>query len=522
MIFAGNVDGVTFARVDGNHLVEKNLFLYHSWEDAVDVKAHWPDESGNKWSIIRNNVISCQHSRYSGITIQNSSDHIMVLSNVIRGNGMYCSSLWIHGRNNMDYPNTVKEDPEEKDPEKKIKIKNATKSVSNIEVIGNWLDYINPEGYAIRFKPCGTEKYVVDISDVFIAHNIISGHIKPLEIKKSINTEVFNNIFTNCGDITDFVVDTNNTPIYSFISSSNMFYNTALWGDNPIQSNNQPIYSDFPAGPLAQSSEGKNQAENLGLGHDVGLPNVDLTKLASLEIEILNKLGKIFTYEDIYSALQMGDLEANKYSPKMLLAHWPMDTVNSGKTTDLTANNCHAAVPANVTLIDGKVGNAMTFDGTTRLLPTNQNRLAIDGDLTIAAWVKTDNTEKNQMSLVYGAGWTTKNYQVDINQGVLQFKHANGASCFNYSSGVNVADGTWKHVAVSVNSTELKCKFYVDGQLVSSNDMMGKVQTTTANNTRKIGGSQGDINKCWVGSLDDIRIYKGALSAEVIQKLMTY
>ena len=92
------------------------------------------------------------------------------------------------------------------------------------------------------------------------------------------------------------------------------------------------------------------------------------------------------------------------------------------------------------------------------------------------------------------------------------------------SSDVTVNDGNWHHVAVVLmddgNCTVSDIKFYIDGELCETIvGTEGAIDTVVSQNV--IIGSvriNGNMTKCFAGSLDEVKLYNRALTSEEVAK----
>ncbi|MHC4707574.1 MAG: right-handed parallel beta-helix repeat-containing protein, partial [Planctomycetota bacterium] len=173
-LMAGNVDGIVTAGVGAGHIFERNLIIFHRWEDGIDVKYTWKRKDEDPWTIIRNNVIYSHLSRYSGVTIQMGSDNVRVCGNVFHGTGG-TETILIRGRNGSD---------------------GIVGNVKNHEIVGNWFD-LKPgnNGRGIAFRIHRYTADPSDISNVYILHNVFTGGHKLGGITHGSNLNVYNNIF---------------------------------------------------------------------------------------------------------------------------------------------------------------------------------------------------------------------------------------------------------------------------------------------------------------------------------------
>jgi len=277
-LMAGNVDGIVTHGVGAGHIFERNVIIFHRWEDGIDIKYTWKRKDEDPWTIIRNNVIYSYLSRWTGIAIHMGSDNVRVYGNVFHGTGG-SETILIRGRNGSD---------------------GIVGNVENHEIVGNWFDFkpgYNDSGNAFRIHQYTADPS--DISNVYILHNVFTGGHRIGGMRHGSNLNVYNNIFesTTFGSFTADVA-----------AGTNLYHNTAVWGIDTEPIVGEPVYTDNPVGPLAEGSPGKGRATKLrghDLGNDVGLPQ-STVNLVTLEISILQSLEEHFTYEDIKEAMGQG------------------------------------------------------------------------------------------------------------------------------------------------------------------------------------------------------------------------
>ena len=167
--------------------------------------------------------------------------------------------------------------------------------------------------------------------------------------------------------------------------------------------------------------------------------------------------------------------------------------------------------------------NAMTFNGSDDYVDlSNVNIIGSDTTYTIAAWVKRSTAGTGS---IYGEYYSpsayTRHYFV-VNSGgtyTLDEYPPSGAGG-GVDGSTKIPENTWTHIAVVVNgSTE---SFYYNGQPDGSGT--SETYTSDAPNKAGIGARAFDSQPTgWYvpfkGSLDDIRIYNRALSAEEVKMM---
>lgn len=201
-----------------------------------------------------------------------------------------------------------------------------------------------------------------------------------------------------------------------------------------------------------------------------------------------------------------------------LVGHWTFDEESGVTASDSSGLGNHTTVNGTQGWVDGPIGGAFQFDGSTRLDPVATNSIPIGNEsYTIATWFRT--TAPAMRGFV---GWG--NYGTD-NQ-VTAFRLADEGSCpanggiNNYWWGndliacgsTSVIDNEWHHAAVTYNGTTRR--LYIDGvEMVSDNPGVHAVPSTA---NFAIGRTASMFNEYLIGGMDDLRIYnRGLLESEI-------
>lgn len=190
---------------------------------------------------------------------------------------------------------------------------------------------------------------------------------------------------------------------------------------------------------------------------------------------------------------------------------------NDGSATTATdvSGHGHDANITGASPIDYAGGKALWFDGTGgATLGGDLRDLQVQGDLTIEAWVKSeDNQHRDMVILADSAGLAIKrNYNLEADRGFLYFEHGDGlGSTEVLTSDKAVLDGSWQHVALVAEYPYLY--LYLNGEEIKSQHM-GFDITPTEGGPRMLGGWWAGHFK---GGLDDVRLYRRALSPDEIR-----
>ena len=176
----------------------------------------------------------------------------------------------------------------------------------------------------------------------------------------------------------------------------------------------------------------------------------------------------------------------------------------------VTTSGCSTTVTTNVTV--KTPSNALNLDGTNdAVIMPNSATVQINTG-TIEAWIKTSGAGSGYRGIVVKQNAYGLFLQNDI---LVTF---DWTTLTAYSTGVNLADGRWHHVAMSFqNGVASGTKIYIDGAL--STTFTYFVNNQTAPLVVGQGGAPGPIQNI-AGTIDEVRVWNTVLSQSTIQANM--
>jgi len=198
-----------------------------------------------------------------------------------------------------------------------------------------------------------------------------------------------------------------------------------------------------------------------------------------------------------------------------LVAEWHFDE-GSGSVLVDSSGNGNDGVIHGATWVEGKYGNALSFDGTDDYVEVPySSSLDITGAITAEVWVKVLNSQYSNnhpfmlshqtASIIgYGLQFEERTYTQKV-----QFVVGNGGSwqITPFSSGLSF--NSWHNiVGTAIDGGNMK--LYIDGVL-----------NTKATFSGNIGGANGQLRLCgnrFKGIIDEVRIYNRALTADEIKE----
>ncbi len=205
-----------------------------------------------------------------------------------------------------------------------------------------------------------------------------------------------------------------------------------------------------------------------------------------------------------------------------LVAWFPFNET-AGPVAANLAGPENGSYQGNVVPVTGYMSNALQFDGYNDYVSVNHYD-AVNfgtGDFSIAAWIKTGDSNGNIVSKRHSHNSPGYLFMVYGRRLLLQMTDDihGWANRYDYN-GVIVADNQWRHVAVTVNRDDVQGgKFYVDGNVVYTFDptvRSGSLDTSANLWIGQEGGGGADYS----GTIDEVRLYNRCLSAEDIGDVM--
>ena len=199
-----------------------------------------------------------------------------------------------------------------------------------------------------------------------------------------------------------------------------------------------------------------------------------------------------------------------------LVGYWKFDEGSGTTAADSSGNgNDGTLVNGPTWIADGKYGGALKFDGVNDYVYVrDSDTLDVTNNFTIEHWFR-PNSSINQWDTVTKSvgGGNYEPFRINpANQSQLCFQWSNTSqrnfTCFT----VNFVTGAWHHIAVTFVNGNVSLYFngtYVDSQTA----LFTSIYASTG--YLFIGTRNGGSN--WVnGTIDEVRIYNRALSAEEI------
>jgi len=251
---------------------------------------------------------------------------------------------------------------------------------------------------------------------------------------------------------------------------------------------------------------------------------------SSLGKELLENI-RVFSERDWHNIYNLATSSANKYflasaaSPFLaatgtegisadgiasgLVGYWKLDETAGTTAFDFSGSGNNGTLAGSVLPVptSGKVSGALFFNGLSSKI--NLGSVTVGANATIAAWVNT-------------AGGGEIPVFSDRTSGTLYFGMA-GGRFFIYdnpatpspsmTSNALINTSTWHHIVWTSNGTI--SSMYIDGVLDKS-----QAQTRSGSaGVSNIGWDASNITEFFPGSIDDVRVYNRALSANEVKSI---
>ncbi len=345
------------------------------------------------------------------------------------------------------------------------------------------------------------------------------------------------------GNVLEFGVDYDGTNLEVDTGNLSSTWNkwtqwTVTW-DGSTSTSNVHIYKDgvevsYVFSQNAVGNRVTDDAQNLIIGNNiVGAPNRTFDGLID-EVRIYNRALSASEIAEQYRAgaarLKANTPITNAGPQSGLVGNWSFNgqdttwtSATAGTTTDLSGNG-NTGVMMNMSRsfspAIGKVGQALSFDGTNDYIFLSSNPLSSMAASSVSMWVKLNN-------LLVGSGafsqtflnlYTNASNQLrighaeDIAAGCIFVSYSSGGSLYGrQTNGGKVTANTWYHIVYTVGPAGLN--IYVNG-----------VDSDTGANTNSNGavnviGARSNVSGTTNGLIDEVRIYNRALSTDEILEL---
>jgi hypothetical protein len=201
-----------------------------------------------------------------------------------------------------------------------------------------------------------------------------------------------------------------------------------------------------------------------------------------------------------------------------LVAHWTFDEGQGAVARDVTGHG-HDAALTQVAWVRSPRGFAARFDSKqSRAVYGKPQTMNLSGDTTLALWVRTDaSVAPATTRLLFGdtGGTIQRNLNLRLDTGGLRFEWATGVRADWITAPGALLNNTWKHVVVVADAAQQLVVLYIDGVVVVRSKSDLPISSVPVQE-RLTGWF---FNGFFQGDLDDIRLYRRALSSAEVERL---
>ncbi len=195
-----------------------------------------------------------------------------------------------------------------------------------------------------------------------------------------------------------------------------------------------------------------------------------------------------------------------------LVGHWSFDgkdMLQNVKDTSGLGNNGNLVGYTSTTTVTGKIGQALTFNGSNQYVNAGSGIPLDSNNWTIHMWLNLSGSLTGVMRFLsyYGDGPTFWN----AGAGALSIVHT---GTIDQSCNITLVTNKWTAITATRSGSTIRC--YLNGAQTVQNTSFSA--TYTADTSVRIGNSTA-FNEPWSGSVDDVRIYNRALSASEVKQL---
>ncbi|UCF20249.1 MAG: LamG domain-containing protein, partial [Gemmatimonadota bacterium] len=201
-----------------------------------------------------------------------------------------------------------------------------------------------------------------------------------------------------------------------------------------------------------------------------------------------------------------------------IVGHWRFDEGSGTVAADASGNGNLGTLMNGPIWVPGYSGTALSFDGIDDyVLVPDDDALNMVADFTISVWVKWSGANADADILRKGsAGTSVAHYKIELKDNRLKVRLVGiQRSTVLSDNQTGRGDGVWHNVVVTREGTV--SRLYIDGALIASSNTNVGDMSNSAN--LAFGAKDTGTSDFFRGSIDDIRFYSRALSAQEIGNL---
>jgi len=210
-----------------------------------------------------------------------------------------------------------------------------------------------------------------------------------------------------------------------------------------------------------------------------------------------------------------------------LVGEWNLDEGSGTVATD-TSGNDNTGTVYGATWIDGRLGKALSFDGTDDYVDVGNSSILNtlgSSSFSVEAWFYENSGANYIMSKGSPASSASSNIGFSFSRAKFYVGTTNSS---NYALLITpgTSTNTWHHMVVVRDAINNKLLTYVNGKLKNQTDYSGSYDLSNSNAKLNIGVSSKPFfsptfSSFFNGTIDKVRIWNRSLSASEIHQLYT-
>lgn len=192
------------------------------------------------------------------------------------------------------------------------------------------------------------------------------------------------------------------------------------------------------------------------------------------------------------------------------IGYWNFEEGSGTSAYDKSGNGNTGTLTGNPLRAPGKIGNALTFNGSSNYVSGTGTSLDGASAGTISFWMKTSSATADDYVVSFpniSAG--TNGFDVRTNTTSMNVFLKTSGSTADLSNSTTFADGKWHYITATYDGATLKS--YWDGTLKSSSSITGTIDVQADNEFNF--GRFGSFGGHFAGSIDEVKVYNYARSA---------
>jgi len=216
------------------------------------------------------------------------------------------------------------------------------------------------------------------------------------------------------------------------------------------------------------------------------------------------------------AVLGMGLMSVAEAADPDLVAYWRFDETSGTTASDSSGNGHDGTIMGDPQWVPGKLGGALEFDGSGDYVDCGSSPdFEIAVNITIACWIKVDVFDKTWQAIITTSDSSWRVHRSSSSNNIAW--GSSGLSPTDLTGTTDVSTGDWFHIAAVYNGAQKL--LYINGNLDASSDSTGNI--TASSVPVYIGENSGATGRFWAGLIDDVRIYKRALTDTEILGVMS-